>query len=391
MSVLPAGQPLLRLLPDLDELLHDPAGYLAAGHVTIGPRRMYRLAALFGFTGAAFLAGWLGTGRGEGELLALGFWLLLGASVWLGWSLLLNGHELVLHPDGVEVKYRDTAVWCPWALFNVEGNPFVPDADSPLVGLTLPVAPEAIPYVELRRDDRPVAHGSQVKARQVMFTSAREVVLPARYEVVAEELGALLLQLGRRLGRRLPKEPPLADGSNLDELEPTAPVPDAAGWIKVHLTRITLPPECAGCHGVATSELRVVTQARGDWLLAAFTRNLRPLELSVPVCDACHEEVRRRQQRGGMIGMSMGAVLGAGSVMLLSLAPGANGMGGQWLVTALALVAGALVGFVVGTAVGRRAPVQVRRYSPGRGTLELRFRNPEYAARVLDAMKRMRD
>ncbi len=78
----------------------------------------------------------------------------------------MRGHSLVLHPDGVEVKYRDTTVWCPWALFNVDGHAFVPDGDSPRVGLTLPVAREAIPFVELRREDTPIAHGAEIKARQ---------------------------------------------------------------------------------------------------------------------------------------------------------------------------------------------------------------------------------
>src|SRR5262245_58518953 len=89
----------------------------------------------------------------------MGVGLLLGASVWLGWSLRLRGHELVLHPEGVEVKCRDTAVWCPWALFNTDGAPGVPEADDPRVGVILPVAAEAVPFVELRRHEAPVAQG----------------------------------------------------------------------------------------------------------------------------------------------------------------------------------------------------------------------------------------
>ena len=51
------------------------------------------------------------------------------------------------------------------------------------------------------------------------------------------------------------------------------------------------------------------------------------------------------------------------------------------------LAAGGIVGFLVGTFAGRQLPVQVRRYDPARGTLSLRFRNPDYAAQVLDAMR----
>src|SRR4051794_1741190 len=101
MSVLPAGQPLHRYLGDLDELLADPKEYLSAGAVVIGPRQMYGLAALFGLPGLTFLLWCLYKGRPEGELIAMGIGLLLGSCVWLGWSLLMRGHELVLLPDEV--------------------------------------------------------------------------------------------------------------------------------------------------------------------------------------------------------------------------------------------------------------------------------------------------
>src|SRR3954454_16072959 len=153
MSVLPQGRSLQQFFPELDELLHDPAGYLAAGPVVIGPRRMYGLAALFGVPGLGLLLACALGGDGLDERLLMGVGLLLGASVWLGWSLRLRGHELVLHPEGVEVKYGDTAVWCPWALFNTEGTPGVPEADDPRVGVILPVAAEAVPFVELRRHE----------------------------------------------------------------------------------------------------------------------------------------------------------------------------------------------------------------------------------------------
>src|SRR5579859_4763920 len=142
MSVLPAGQSLSRFLPDLEELLHDPRAYLAREPLTIGPRQMYGLAWLFGFAGTALLLSCFVGGEPDGERLSLGIGLLIGASVWLGWSLMLRGHSLVLLPEGVEIHYRGTTVWCPWAVFNVvEGHAFAPDADSPRVGLTLPLAP----------------------------------------------------------------------------------------------------------------------------------------------------------------------------------------------------------------------------------------------------------
>ena len=53
----------------------------------------------------------------------------------------------------------------------------------------------------------------------------------------------------------------------------------------------------------------------------------------------------------------------------------------------VALAVGGLLGFILGTLLSKRLPAELSRYSPGRGTLALRFRHPEYAARVLAAMR----
>ena len=104
MSVLPAGQPLRQVLPDLDDLMADPYAYLSEAPLAIGPRRFYRLAGLFALPGVAMLLSCVLAGKADGERIALGVGLLSGAALWLGWSLWLRGHELVLHPDGVEVS-----------------------------------------------------------------------------------------------------------------------------------------------------------------------------------------------------------------------------------------------------------------------------------------------
>jgi hypothetical protein len=387
MSVLPAGQPLARFLPDLDDLLHDPAAYLREAPVSVGPRKMYGLAALFGLAGAALLLSCAVTGWADGERVALGIGLLLGASVWLGWSLRMRGHEMVLHPDGVEVKYRDTAVWCPWAVFNVEGKPFVPDADSPRVGLTLPVAPEAVPFVELRRHEAPVAHGAQVRAPQWQFTAADEVMLPARYEVVAGELGDLLLQLGRRLGRNLPRGAPPPEAYRVETLDEVPAAPDRSGWITAYLTRLSFPPRCCDC-GTATDEaLRFHVEARGDWLLGQLTQTRRAVELTIPVCAECQEAIRWRQQRGGSLGTGLGATALLTATLALAFRGGLGGTDFLLVLGVTAVAVGGLAGFLLGTTLARRLPVRFRGYSPGRGTLSLRFRNPDYAALVLDAMR----
>jgi hypothetical protein len=387
MSVLPAGQSLSRFLPDLEDLLHDPRAYLAREPVTIGPRQMYGLAFLFGLAGGAFLLSCAIAGRGDGERLALGIGLLCGASVWLGWSLLMRGHSLVLHPDGVEVKYRDTAVWCPWAVFNVDGHAFVPDGDSPRVGLTLPAASEAVPFIELRRDDTPIAHGAQVKVRQWNFISSNTIVLPARYEVMAGELGELLLLLGRRLGRQLPKGAPPSEAYDTRDLDEVPAAPDAGGWITVHLTRLAFPPHCCDCGEWTNRTMNFPIVSSWDAVTNILVSEGQALEVPIPVCEACQQRLRDRQHRGGMFGMQAGAFIFCGLATLLALGQGWRDVSLMLVIGMVALAVGGLLGFILGALLSKRLPAELSRYSPGRGTLALRFRHPEYAARVLAAMR----
>ena len=388
MSVLPTGQSLTRFLPDLADLLHDPRAYLAQEPVTIGPRQMYGLAFLFGFAGGAFLLSCVLTGQRDGERMALGIGLLCGASVWLGWSLMMRGHSLVLHPDGVEVKYRDTTVWCPWSVFNVvDGHAFVPDADSPRVGLTLPVAEESVPFVELRREDTPIAHGTQVRARQWQFIAADTVVLPARYEVMAGELGELILELGRRLGRQLPKGVPPPEAYDMGNLDLVPVAPDAGGWITVHLTRLVFPPHCCACGERTSRTMPFPIDSRWDTATSILVHANSSLELPIPVCETCQQRIRDRQHRGGIRGIQVGAFLLCGLAILLALSQGWKDVSLLFVIGLVALAVGGISGFILGTLASKQLPAELSRYSPGRGTVSLRFRHSEYAAGVLTAMR----
>jgi hypothetical protein len=389
MSVLPAGQPLSRFLPDLPDLLDDPRAFLMQEPVTIGPRQMYGLAFLFGFAGGAFLLSGTLAGQGDGERLALGIGLLLGASVWLGWSLLMRGHSLVLHPDGVELRYRDTAVWCPWAVFNVhpDSKAYVPDSDSPQAGLTLPVAAEAVPFIELRREGTPIAHGAQVKARQWQLIASDTVVLPGRYEVTAGEMGQLILELGRRLGRQQPKGTPPSEAYETQHLDDVPDAPDAGGWITVHLTRLVFPPHCCDCGERTSRTMEFSIESRWDALAGVLVASGHMLTVPIPVCEACQQRIRERQHRGGIRGMQTGALLFCGLGPLLALSVGQRELSSLLLIAVVALAVGGLVGFILGTLLSKQPPVQLRRYRPAHGTLALRFRRPEYAARVLAFMR----
>src|SRR5262245_20994527 len=103
MSMLPAGHRLENFLPDLDDLLQDPKSYLQEGPIVIGPRRMYGLAVLFGLPGLALLIWAALGGKFDGEKVAMGVGLLLGGAIWLGWSILMRGHQIVLRVERIEV------------------------------------------------------------------------------------------------------------------------------------------------------------------------------------------------------------------------------------------------------------------------------------------------
>jgi hypothetical protein len=383
MSVLPAGQKLASFLPDIESLLEDPRAYLQGGSVAIGPRRMVGLAGLFGLPGLALLASCAMGDPDWKERMALGVALLIGSLVWLGWSFMMRGHSLVLHADGLEVRYLDTSVWCPWALLNVDGEPYVPDGDSPRVGLILPIVAEVVPFVEFRRNDSVVAHGAQVRGRQWQFTGPNEVVLPARYEVNASDLGRLLLLLGRRLGRELPRGSPPREAYALESMDQTPTGPDADGWVTVYLTRVAFPAICCDCGQPTHETMPLRVRARGTLLTDILVQPSSPLELPVPVCTACRLRLRKAQHQGGVRGLATGATLGL--IAIPSLAGADRGLILPLAVGGAAI--GGILGFIVGTLATGRPPAELARYSPSRGTVALRFRDAAYAGLVLDVMR----
>ena len=379
MSLLPAGRSLTQALPDLDELLADPRAYLETAPLAFGPRRMYRLSLFFAVPGLLLLASCLIAGKADGERVALGVGLLLGAGVWAGWSLLMRGHEIVLHSDGVEVISVDGTVWAPWALFHGGGRPFVPDSDSPRAGLMLPIDPATVPQVVLLRGGMEIARGREIRVRHWSFSAHDEVVLPGRYEISAIDLGELLLLLGGRLGENTPLD---AVPHDVDEPSPSF-TQDPAGWIRLPLTRLRLPSCCARCTGPRDVVIPLPVTAWGDWLLGWLLGGIRTVEVPMPLCEPCRDFLAHRQRRGGFLGSALGAFLGT--------AVGTIGTGwwqegrdvALWLGGSFGLAVGVIAGSLLGIALTRRLPVRIRRYSPSRGLVSVRFENPEVAARVL--------
>ena len=153
--------------------------------------------------------------------------------------------------------------------------------------------------------------------------------------------------------------------------------------IRLPLTRLKLPSCCARCGGPRDLVVPLPVTAWGDWLLGWLLGGIRTLEIHVPLCEPCGDFLAHRQRRGGFLGSALGAFLGT--------AVGYIGAGwwhegrdvALWLGGAFGLAVGVIVGSLSGVALTRRMPVRIRRYSPSRGLVSVRFENPEVAARVL--------
>jgi hypothetical protein len=388
-------KPLRRAVPDLDQLLADPRGTLAGQPVTIGPARKYASSVFLGLLLALFLGSQVfvvfivlaGPGKLFGNrhagllvLLALFLAVLLVGMVWLVVHV-RRGGEVVLREDGVELRYRRSAVFCPWALFNAPGQPFLTRPELML----LPVAPEAVPFVEVRDDGSVRATGRQVKTKQLRFKSATEASLHAFYEVYPAELGTLLLRLGRVLGTTLPAvsaTPPL-EPATAAPVEAGPAVMDADGWITARLTRLVFPPFCCDC-GAATDQ---VQEFRGYVRLLRLGRFLtfdggEFAALVVPVCRACRRDNSWRHMKASLVGIGLGVAVPLLIGLVLHLA---TGRAVPLFPLLLGVGLGLPVGVVIGGLVGQRlaAPVKLERYSPSRGTIALRFRWPAYGERLV--------
>jgi hypothetical protein len=386
MSLLPAGEKLERVVPELGRLLENPEAYLREAPLAVGPRRMYGVAALFAIPAVGLLIAFaLNPHTDNREYLAIGVALLAGAFVWLVWGLRLAGHSLVLYREGLEVRYRDTAVWCPWALFNTGGEPFVPESDSPLVGLTLPIDPDVLPWIELRRNDTPVAWGARAQGPQLRLLSGREIVLPARYEVQARELGQFLMLLGQRLGNQRPvghpPDPTASEGFQPAELEP-----DSAGWLTVSLPRLRFPPCCCSCLDPTDTREAFPLQALSETALGVIG-SPRAHVVQVPVCPTCQAAARQREQQAVQVGFAIGSTLFAVALGVAGLAYGLA-VSEVFVLVLGGVAVGGVLGLILGGKIGQSRPIQFRRYAPSTGALQIRFRNPEYLPLVIEAMRR---
>jgi hypothetical protein len=254
--------------------------------------------------------------------------------------------------------------------------------------MLLPVSPPGIPFVEARVEGALQATGDSVRTKQFRFRSGTEARMKPLYEVKLDELGALLLRLGRALGEDLPRAAAAALEYPVAE-KPVVPLATvgADGWVTVRLTRLVFPPFCCDC-GAPTNQAQ---EFRGYAMTLRFG-SLFHLEggeftrRKVPLCRTCQAEMRRAARTGALKGLGIG--LGLAVLATLILWATSHKVQVFWMLLPLGLT-GSLAGSAIGQAVGRRnaAPVQLRNFSSSKGTIAIRFRWPEYGERLLAFME----
>jgi hypothetical protein len=392
---------LLHVVPDLEHLLLDPRKVLARGEITIGPARRAASSLFLGMVvgmalwtvlgvAFAFLAGPppqnLAQGKERGGALACMLVVVVLLAVFSAFRLLRGGH-MVLSEQGLDMRYRGVAVFCPWAVFNTAGQPYSPGHGRVVV----PVAALALGMVIARRHGSLLAEGTMVDVPQLRFRSAHEAILGALYEVNGAELGKVVLHLGRILGQTDPGRKTAGAYSDLEihEAEPVAV--ENGGWITVRITKVQFPAACCDC-GAATAARQKVRCFEPFLGLGRFLNPIgrESVHLWIPVCHACQTiNQRRHRQAVWYAQLVVLAAIVAGFLLVLVF-PRQAFFGIVFFATVL-LAPG--LGLTIGHRIGqaRGVPVQLRSYSPEKGTIALRFRNPQYGERVVELMRMRAD
>jgi hypothetical protein len=348
VRILSLGQSLPEAVPDLEELLAEPLAYLQAGPLAIAGVRLGMGAAWCFFPG--LLIGYAAFQSDKINLwaAAIGSAFMLAGLAWLAVSWWLRGRELVLHPEGVEVVAGRASVWVPWAALHVPQRAVVRDVG----GVVVPLDPAFHQAIEQRLGRAIVQRGRAVRLPGWHWLADDEVRLGGYYDIRSGDLVDLLRFLARHLG-----DAPRPEGAV------GLPPLDSTGWFVVPANRLRLPPCCAGCAGPRDVVLTLPILARGEWWAPA---DRPPLE--VPLCEKCKTAVEARQRRGAILGAVAGLLIGT-----------------------LFGLFGAALGIVLGMALGfswaRRLPVRLRRYSPSRGVVSVRFAHQAIGRQTLEPLR----
>jgi len=361
--MLSLGRPLNEALSDLDELLTEPATYLRSAPLGIAPAPFGTVTAWLALPGllvllAAFLPekfDWLRLGVGLG-LIALSL-------PWLITALRLRGRQLLLHADGVELLAQHRSLFAPWRVFRLPQRQLSRDVG----GVVLPVDPSQHEAIELRSGRTVLARGKAVALPGWQWLADDEVQLGSHWEICDGDLVDLLRLLAQRLAE--PSAPPAERPSaELPQAMRPEAVPrevplDIRGWFVVPAARLRLPPCCAGCAGPRDRVILLPLRARGEFWPPAE----RP-RVAMPLCDRCLEAIVQRQRLGALLGAALGLAVGL--------------PWNEWLAL-LGLFLGGWIGFYMAW----RWPVRLRRYSPSRGVVSVRFAHPLIARQTLQPLR----
>jgi hypothetical protein len=236
-----------------------------------------------------------------------------------------------------------------------------------------------------------VRQGVQLKTPLLRFQNGREAVLLPQFGAPAEEVGRLLLHLGRALGHRLPAESVPAEAYPSPDTAESALCSDQKnGWITVSLTALKFPRACCNC-GVSTDQMwSLWAGSRQVEGLGGLTHYHEKITVHVPICGPCLREVKLRKGHGRLVGAGIGlAVAVVGTLLVLPWRPA--DLVHVFLFGALAAFLVTLAGFLIGAvAANRRLPVRAARYSGSKNTVALWFRRPAYADAVRALMQDQR-
>jgi hypothetical protein len=361
-------------IPNQDQLYADPARTLAQEEVRIAPAGKRTL--FVGIVALALLAPLLIRYKMGLALSVQTHAAIMAAIVVVGVLLVAVcpfGVELVLTTEGVRFRRRATEVLCPWALFNASGNPFFRSNE-----LILPVASVAIPYIRQYHYECLVRQGVQIKNALLKLQDGNQAVLLNQSTAPSQELGRLLLHLGRTLGGRLPDESvPTEACPATERCEERYEAGRKRGWITLSLTRLVFPPTCCDCGLAADTFISLDLGLHVLWSLACLGHYNEKVRVAVPICQHCQEATRGRQRRRQWSGAAIGMFFGLLATCVLV---GFRAVADPIAVSCVGVVIG-FIGLWVGLEIGRAcAPFPVRGYyAPRNNTVALRFRRPDYA------------
>ena len=222
--------------------------------------------------------------------------------------------------------------------------------------------------------------GLEVRTPQWETHSPVEAALKPLYVVKIQELGDVLLHLGRKLGAgqgRIQNPNSATDQIRKQRATLRSPPADFLlfpvayqednGWLRMSLTSFYLPPYCCICTAATRNSFLFQIRNQGE-------SNYYPIHL--PTCDHCCAKLKRQKRIRNLIVVGLLPAL----VLPVILAFNRNRPGLSGILLSLPLIG--FVGVWVVMERLHRLPAQVR-YSSKKGTLRLRFRNPDFQKMVL--------